>query len=903
MIIKSINIIAFGGLKDKVINLNSGINIIYGENEAGKSTIQAFIKIWLYGMSNYKGKDYKQNERLKYMPITGETISGELCVEFRNHEYIIRRTFGKSKKEDTSYIIDAIGGEEISHISKEEPGKYFFNINRATFVNTLFIGQLGVEVRKDKEEEIIDKISNSIGMEEGQVSADVAILKLNKYKKTISNIRKNGTLDLLNEKYSNLLSERYEAYNLSNHNLENEELLINLNDEKNNLNNEINNLDIYKKFLKKTKLQKEYQEITEYFKKKQELKNKEKYINKLLTYNNEEINYGFINELREEYALYLSILDTSKEEKDRIRIKEEKINLLKSPLDKYDYVEQLPKNILNILEKLKIRREVLKEKVDINKSIENEIEFLNLKQQEAKDIIGNSVSISKFREEIGTLLNTYEEKLKELKYLVEDNTELRKNNIFYLSLLVISIMSIIFAILLKNKILSIIMLIIFFGTTSILLINIYVNKSFKNHNKKVEVIKRNINQIENDLNYYCKELQINEYKELFKKLKIYDDYRKLEVKINEKIKDKLLQKKLLDLDKAINEYEIINKDINRYLTISRVDNLEKLINDVNKYEESYKGLDILEIEMKNLKIGLERIIEQLEIREQKIKAKLKIIGFENIDLLEVEDILNELEEKLKLREEINKSLASVEETYSVLTKGKNIDLIKKELADVININFKYSYENEEEIDSVIKQKNLRLLSVEKKIKDVENEIKNRFNGKRTIPDIEEEIKFVEGKIIKNEKQFEATKIALNVLEESYQEIRKSFGPTLNKNVIDSFSKFTDGKYNDVMVADNYEMKVRNKNNIFQAETLSNGANDQLNLSLRLAFIEMIFKSKEISIYLDDAFVQYDDKRTERTIKHLVSENFKQCIIFTCQNREENIVRKGNIKYKYIKLTL
>lgn len=903
MIIKSINIIAFGGLKDKVINLNSGINIIYGENEAGKSTIQAFIKIWLYGMSNYKGKDYKQNERLKYMPITGETISGELCVEFRNHEYIIRRTFGKSKKEDTSYIIDAISGEEISHISKEEPGKYFFNINRATFVNTLFIGQLGVEVRKDKEEEIIDKISNSIGMEEGQVSADVAILKLNKYKKTISNIRKNGTLDLLNEKYSNLLSERYEAYNLSNHNLENEELLINLNDEKNNLNNEINNLDIYKKFLKKTKLQKEYQEITEYFKKKQELKNKEKYINKLLTYNNEEINYGFINELREEYALYLSILDTSKEEKDRIRIKEEKINLLKSPLDKYDYVEQLPKNILNILEKLKIRREVLKEKVDINKSIENEIEFLNLKQQEAKDIIGNSVSISKFREEIGTLLNTYEEKLKELKYLVEDNTELRKNNIFYLSLLVISIMSIIFAILLKNKILSIIMLIIFFGTTSILLINIYVNKSFKNHNKKVEVIKRNINQIENDLNYYCKELQINDYKELFKKLKIYDDYRKLEVKINEKIKDKLLQKKLLDLDKAINEYEIINKDINRYLTISRVDNLEKLINDVNKYEESYKGLDILEIEMKNLKIGLERIIEQLEIREQKIKAKLKIIGFENIDLLEVEDILNELEEKLKLREEINKSLASVEETYSVLTKGKNIDLIKKELADVININFKYSYENEEEIDSVIKQKNLRLLNVEKKIKDVENEIKNRFNGKRTIPDIEEEIKFVEGKIIKNEKQFEATKIALNVLEESYQEIRKSFGPTLNKNVIDSFSKFTDGKYNDVMVADNYEMKVRNKNNIFQAETLSNGANDQLNLSLRLAFIEMIFKSKEISIYLDDAFVQYDDKRTERTIKHLVSENFKQCIIFTCQNREENIVRKGNIKYKYIKLTL
>ena len=118
-----------------------------------------------------------------------------------------------------------------------------------------------------------------------------------------------------------LFSERYEAYNLSNHNLDNEELLINLNLEKKNLNSEINNLDIYKKFLKKTKLKKEFEEITQYFKKKQELKNKERYINKLLTYNDEFINYAFIKELREEYSLYLSVLDTSEAEKENIREK------------------------------------------------------------------------------------------------------------------------------------------------------------------------------------------------------------------------------------------------------------------------------------------------------------------------------------------------------------------------------------------------------------------------------------------------------------------------------------------------------------------------------------------------------------------------------------------------------
>ena len=785
MIIKRVNIIAFGGLKDKVISFDNGINVIYGENEAGKSTIQAFIKIWLYGMSSYKGKDYKQNERLKYMPSTGETISGELYVESKNKDYIIRRTFGKSKKEDTSSIIDVITGEEISYISKDEPGKYFFNINRATFINTLFIGQLGVGVRKDKEGEIIDKIANSIGIDDGQVSVDVAIAKLNKYKKSISNVRKNGCLDILNEKYSNLLSERYEAYNLSNHNLDNEELLINLNLEKKNLNSEINNLDIYKKFLKKTKLKKEFEEITQYFKKKQELKNKERYINKLLTYNDEFINYAFIKELREEYSLYLSVLDTSEVEKENIREKEERVEALKSPLDRYDYIEQLPKNILNLLEKLSIRREVLKEKVDINKSIENEIHFLNLKEREAKKIIGDALIIEDFKEQIGNTVSNYEEKLRELKKIVENNNESKNNNLFFVCLLVISLLSIILAIAIKNNILSVILYIIFAITILFLLINIYFNRGRKN--KKIQTIKREINKIEKDLDYYCNILKISSYKELFKKLKIYDDYTKLKIKINEKINEKLSQRELLSLEKAIDEYDIVNSEIEEYLIISGVNNLGELITEINKYQEASKGLDILEIELKNLKIGLEKTKEQLEIRETKIRRKLGSIGFENVNLLEVEDILKELEEKLELRDEINRNLASVEEAYFALTKGKNIDSIKKELCDVINVDFKYSYENEEEIDSVIKEKNLRLLEVEKSIKDIENEIKNRFNGKRTIPDIEEEIKAVEDEVKEREKQFKASNLAIDILQESYQELRGNFGPILNKNVIESFS--------------------------------------------------------------------------------------------------------------------
>ena len=106
MIINKLNIISFGGLKDKVIELTDEVNLIYGENEKGKSTIQNFIRIWLYGMNSKRTKDIKSNDRLRFMPITGEKIRGELYITHNNRSYIISRSFGITKKEDTSEIID-----------------------------------------------------------------------------------------------------------------------------------------------------------------------------------------------------------------------------------------------------------------------------------------------------------------------------------------------------------------------------------------------------------------------------------------------------------------------------------------------------------------------------------------------------------------------------------------------------------------------------------------------------------------------------------------------------------------------------------------------------------------------------------------------------------------------------
>ena len=80
MKINGIKINAYGKLKNKEIELGDGINLIYGKNETGKSTILRFIVNSFYGVSkNKKGKEYSDYDA--YMPWSGEEFSGKIDYE------------------------------------------------------------------------------------------------------------------------------------------------------------------------------------------------------------------------------------------------------------------------------------------------------------------------------------------------------------------------------------------------------------------------------------------------------------------------------------------------------------------------------------------------------------------------------------------------------------------------------------------------------------------------------------------------------------------------------------------------------------------------------------------------------------------------------------------------------
>lgn len=911
MIINKINIISFAGSKDKEINFEEKINLIYGENEKGKSTIQNFIRVWLYGMNSKRTKDLKNNDRIRFAPIDGEKIRGELYVTHNNRKYIIKRSFGTTKKEDTSEILDAESGEIITEIPKDEPGRYFFNVNSSTFFKTLFINQLGVAISKDKEEEIIDKAANLLDSEDTNISAQKSIERLEAIKKSISTARKTGELDILRNRLNDLNQEKYEGYKLSEENIDMENNLIFLREKRAGLRTEIKNLDIYKKYLKKSKLQKEYEEITEYLKKREELKKKERYIEESISSRNGIIDEVLLNDIKDENSLYFSLLDMKSEEEKSLSKSKEIYSAKREGYENLLFIEELSSEDKNAFMKAVMEKDNLTEKIKKYEELNNEINLIKEDISKKESYIGSAINFKGIREKIGSLLEKYEDKLKELKFKAESynnksnfETEKLKNNfrIFSLAALINIILLIALIILYRKN-----MLLVGF-TAGILVLLLYKTITLKmemgsegKSSLNIKALEEDIRNIEKEIFKHTKLVEASSYEDFIKKLKLFDDYNSYLEKQNIKISEKESQVKFLNIDVVKENYKRNEDYINNILKLANTDDINKVIGMISQYEEISKEVLSIKIDIDKEEKSIKKLNRELAIREKRIREKLEYIGLENIDLYELEEKLLEIKEKIKQRDEILKTLENIEGAYKALTKDKDIEAIKEDLKDIINENINYSYSSEEEIDNQVSLKSHELIEVEKEIKDVENHLNNRFLGKRAIPVIEEEIQDVQEKIEKKEKLLKSTEIAIEIMNESIREVRGNFGNILNSNVIDYFKTLTNKEYEDVMVSDSYDMKVRKGRDILPGAILSNGANDQLYLSLRLAFINMIYRGMDFPVILDDTFVQYDDIRTERALDLLIKSNFSQTLIFTCQGREKEIFDKKNIEFTYINL--
>lgn len=910
MIIKKVQIEFFAGIKNKTLNFKEGFNLIFGENEKGKSTIENFIKIWLYGMENSRGKF---NDRKKYSPLSGEKISGELSVEHEGKGYIIKRTFGRSKKDDTCEILDEITGEIIDFEYKNEPGRYFFGINLATFVKTLFISQLGVMVSKDKEEEIMEKITNIYNSGDEDTSVKKVIEKLEKRKKQLVSSRKGGEIDLLKENRILLKQELWEAYKLGEENLENEEKLLRIRENKVQIKDQIQKLDLYKKYVKKIKLQKDYKEISEYLLKGEELKKRQEVISGELRKGNEFVTSELLDEINDKAARYLSLLDVKQEKLNKLFYLEQDLQEKNEMMNQYSAFISMGNDIKEKIYTLKLDQKNLEDKLNEIFSIQHSIEKMKSDINKQGSLIKNLEFISKYRNDMEILLNSYKEGLKELKYKMEtqgDNkseislnyTKNKVSAIYFLGIL--SVLTFVY-----STVKQVIPIMIILVPVFILLIKFYLKYSLdiknyefiKNNNEIINELKDKVASDEEKLNFYLKETDSNNYEEFISNLNKYDNYKSYKTSMTLVVEKRVQEIKKYNITELKSNYNRNKGVIASLFSVFSCDSLDEVLDKVGVYEKLREDLLRVDYEFNAAKEEIKSINEQLVDKEEEIRKKISILGLEDVEIVDLHIKLREYKEKINSIKEIKNALDNVEETYKVLLKDRNIDEIREEMKEIINQDIDYSYESEEEIDIEIRRQSDELLNVEKEIKDLEHLIEKRYLGKRDISSIEEDLLINEEKIYKLEKEFNALELASSMLQEAFDEIRKNIGPDLNCKVVDKFNFLTNGSYEEAKISEDYKLKVRENGILFDGEILSNGAKDQLYLSLRLSFIDMLFKNKEVPIFLDDAFVQYDDERRKQALELLIKQDFSQTIFFTCQGIEKLILDKNKNKYNFISL--
>ena len=154
MIIKNIELTHFGKFHGKRMEFQPGLNVFAAENEAGKTTIHAFIRGMFYGIERGRGRASREDRYLRYEPWDNAgAYEGKLRFEKDGVTYRIERSFLKTNRYVRLY--DETNGIELKP-AEEQLNRLLEGMTESRFVNTISIAQL----RSATDQELLGELRN-----------------------------------------------------------------------------------------------------------------------------------------------------------------------------------------------------------------------------------------------------------------------------------------------------------------------------------------------------------------------------------------------------------------------------------------------------------------------------------------------------------------------------------------------------------------------------------------------------------------------------------------------------------------------------------------------------------------------------------------------------------------------
>ena len=409
--------------------------------------------------------------------------------------------------------------------------------------------------------------------------------------------------------------------------------------------------------------------------------------------------------------------------------------------------------------------------------------------------------------------------------------------------------------------------------------------------------------------------KIKNIEQILGKLNLYKENKSIieqnKIKLKNKIREQEQRKELIKQISELNEKIIIETEKANYkrnIKEEKESRIQELINEKNKLIQENKNnktnnklfiiiffvlislliANIVIIKNKFITyttlilVGAEIVIYYLA-KAQKEKRKKEVLK-NNTDLINTKIELLEKEKEV-IEEEIK-------------TEENELKAEKEHIKNKYNIEL-YDIENSkndlEQITNEINEGKIKLNTLEIEEKGISSQLEELITLQEEHENLSEQLKEIE------QKNYEIN-LAKEFLEKAYEKMKTNITPKFTENLSQTIKNITNDKYSKVNINDENGLIIEMQNGEYvSAEKLSIGTIDQLYLSLRMSMVEEISKEK-MPIILDEAFAYYDDERLENILKYLIERfNNHQLIIFTCTNREKEILNKLNYKFNNIEL--
>jgi hypothetical protein len=874
MRIEKLEIKGFGKLKNVSMTLDKGINIVFGSNEAGKSTLQWFIRAMLFGLKGGKASREGVLPPLKrFKPWSGEDYAGFL--EYRLDDdrlFRVGRNFGtNSARVFDSLFNDITNSFDVSRDKGINLADKHLGLNELCFDKTVFIRQMEAKIGEDGSRELYNRIMNisETGFEDVSFKKAQEALKnaLRIYVGTDKTSTRPldkvvGRLSELGVKREELINTRTSLFTIDNDLSEAITSRIKLQKRKSFLEKVKEHSDLQSRLKKNTQLMRQIQEILE-------------------SIDSDEKEMRLIEEKASEFS----------------RAKKE--FSIFSTYDTED-VDGLDSNYQKLLDK-----------INENRKLRFQIDAREKEIDKNRAILAGSLAFSELGEGIENKIILIVRELDQLKKEYEKgnpdnlnkNIEITKKRAgSYTPGIIISVAA---AVGLAGLGVMGVMAGYAGAAAAIILTSVlmYLKGKFSRELASILDEKRmsfiNVNGIKEEINKKQSVLDSIYRKvgaagvEDFLRLKAqYDAESRVVAALNGEINRLESECSILEREISIYKGKILSRLIEAELIESgKKDFDEEHIKFFKNGVRRYKGIE------PSINYTSQRLEDANKSIEKHYKSAAAICGseFANKDCL-----INKLSELETEHQKLKKAIAEITEQISgQLHKDVYTGVFPKlecpedELnINIFNTNLSSVYPSmEEEYKKVCGE----LESTALNIREYETLIKGLNGSESESQKIEEEIEELKVSKSRLEDINISLKTALDVLTEASQEIQKDFVPLLNQRMADAVKRFTAGKYYDLRADSSLALNVISPEtgDIIAVSSLSGGTADQMYLALRLSAADMISGTGEkLPLIMDEVFAQYDDVRTKETFEYLKElSQQRQIIFFTCKGREVEIARQ------------